>query len=38
MIIFERKVLMNDCAEPDFFRDSGLVENPYPYYETLRQR
>ncbi|AGC64441.1 cytochrome P450 150A5 Cyp150A5 [Mycobacterium liflandii 128FXT] len=29
---------MNDCAEPDFFRDSGLVENPYPYYETLRQR
>lgn len=29
---------MNDCAEPDFFRDGGLVENPYPYYETLRQR
>jgi cytochrome P450 family 150 subfamily A5 len=30
--------MVNDFAEMDFFRDSRLVENPYPYYEALRQQ
>ncbi|KZS68495.1 cytochrome [Mycobacterium kansasii] len=29
---------MSDFAEMDFFRDDRLVENPYPYYEALRQQ
>lgn len=29
---------MNDFTEMDFFRDSRLVENPYPYYEALLQQ
>ena len=29
---------MNDFTEMDFFRDARLVENPYPYYEALRQQ
>lgn len=29
---------MNDVAAMDFFRDGRLVENPYPYYEALRQQ
>ncbi|MBW0016118.1 MAG: cytochrome P450 [Mycobacterium sp.] len=29
---------MTDFSELDFFRDRRLVENPYPYYEALRQR
>ncbi|MFY2859015.1 cytochrome P450 [Mycobacterium sp. THU-M104] len=30
--------MVNDLTEMDFFRDQSLVENPYPYYEALRQR
>ena len=30
--------MANDFAEMDFFRDQRLVENPYPYYEALRQQ
>jgi len=29
---------VNDFTEMDFFRDARLVENPYPYYEALRQQ
>ncbi|BBX94990.1 cytochrome P450 [Mycobacterium lacus] len=29
---------MRDVTEMDFFRDHRLVENPYPYYEALRQQ
>jgi cytochrome P450 len=29
---------VDDFAEMDFFRDQRLVENPYPYYEALRQQ
>ncbi|OSC39941.1 cytochrome P450 [Mycobacterium decipiens] len=29
---------MSDGTELDFFRDDRLVENPYPYYESLRRR
>src|SRR5271165_3470410 len=30
--------MVNDFTEMDFFRDKRLVENPYPYYEALRQQ
>lgn len=30
--------MVNEFAEMDFFRDGRLVENPYPYYEALRQQ
>ncbi len=30
--------MVNDFTEMDFFRDQRLVEDPYPYYEALRQR
>ncbi|MCV7078988.1 cytochrome P450 [Mycobacterium szulgai] len=30
--------MVNDFTEMDFFRDARLVDNPYPYYEALRQR
>ncbi|MGP2442716.1 cytochrome P450 [Streptomyces sp. JW3] len=26
------------AAQPDFFRDAGLVEDPYPYLDALRAR
>ena len=29
---------MNDFTEMDFFRDSELIADPYPYYEALRQQ
>ncbi len=29
---------MNEFADMDFFKDARLVEDPYPYYESLRQR
>ena len=29
---------MANDLEMDFFRDQRLVENPYPYYEALRQQ
>jgi cytochrome P450 family 150 subfamily A5 len=30
--------MVNDFTEMDFFRDDRLVENPYPYFEALRQQ
>ena len=30
--------MVNDFTEMDFFRDQRLVEDPYPYYEALRQQ
>ncbi|MBO0880791.1 MAG: cytochrome P450 [Mycobacterium sp.] len=30
--------MANDFTEVDFFRDDRLVENPYPYFEALRQQ
>lgn len=30
--------MTNEFSELDFFRGSELIENPYPYYEALRQR
>src|SRR6201987_239376 len=30
--------MVNDFTEMDFFRDARLVEDPYPYYEALRQQ
>src|SRR6516225_5786779 len=30
--------MVNDFTEMDFFRDRRLVEDPYPYYEALRQQ
>ncbi|MGH3542082.1 MAG: hypothetical protein ACRDT5_01970 [Mycobacterium sp.] len=30
--------MVNDFTETDFFRDDRLVENPYPYFEALRQQ
>jgi cytochrome P450 family 150 subfamily A5 len=30
--------MVNDFTEMDFFRDERLVENPYPYFEALRQQ
>ncbi|HUH68927.1 MAG TPA: cytochrome P450 [Mycobacterium sp.] len=30
--------MVNDFTEMDFFRNQRLVENPYPYYEALRQQ
>ncbi|MDQ1689969.1 MAG: cytochrome family subfamily, partial [Pseudonocardiales bacterium] len=30
--------MVNDVTELDFFRDRGLVEDPYPYYEAMRQQ
>ncbi|HTX98227.1 MAG TPA: cytochrome P450 [Mycobacterium sp.] len=30
--------MVNEFTEMDFFRDQRLVENPYPYYEALRQQ
>jgi cytochrome P450 len=30
--------MANDFDEMDFFTDRRLVENPYPYYEALRQQ
>jgi cytochrome P450 family 150 subfamily A5 len=30
--------MVSDFTEMDFFRDARLVENPYPYYEALRQQ
>src|SRR6195952_5444629 len=30
--------MVNDVTELDFFRDKGLVEDPYPYYEAMRQQ
>src|SRR6201996_4459543 len=30
--------MVNEFTEMDFFRDARLVENPYPYYEALRQQ
>ena len=30
--------MANDFAEMDFFRDKRLVEDPYPYYEALREQ
>src|SRR5947209_9112491 len=30
--------MVNDFTEMDFFRDSRLVEDPYPYYDALRQQ
>ncbi|MCV7197839.1 cytochrome P450 [Mycobacterium angelicum] len=30
--------MVNDFTEMDFFRDARLVDNPYPYYEALRQQ
>ncbi len=30
--------MANDVTELDFFRDSRLIEDPYPYYEALRQQ
>jgi cytochrome P450 len=30
--------MVNDFDEMDFFTDRRLVENPYPYYEALRQQ
>lgn len=29
---------MNDFAAMDFFRDDRLIEDPYPYFDTLRQQ
>src|SRR6195952_948622 len=30
--------MVNDVTELDFFRDKGLVEDPYPYYEAMRRQ
>ena len=30
--------MADDITELDFFRDQRLVEDPYPYYEALRER
>ncbi|MGH3556790.1 MAG: cytochrome P450 [Mycobacterium sp.] len=30
--------MVNDFTEMDFFRDDRLVENPFPYFEALRQQ
>jgi cytochrome P450 len=30
--------MADDLTELDFFRDDRLVENPYPYFEALRQQ
>ncbi len=30
--------MVNDCTAMDFFKDKRLVENPYPYFEALRQQ
>src|SRR6516164_3208219 len=30
--------MVSDFTEMDFFRDARLVEDPYPYYEALRQQ
>jgi cytochrome P450 len=30
--------MVNGFTEMDFFRDQRLVEDPYPYYEALRQQ
>ena len=30
--------MVSDFTDMDFFRDARLVENPYPYYEALRQQ
>ena len=30
--------MVNDFTEMDFFRDARLVDDPYPYYESLRQQ
>jgi cytochrome P450 family 150 subfamily A5 len=30
--------MVNDLTEMDFFRDKKLVEDPYPYYEALREQ
>ncbi len=30
--------MVNDFTELDFFRGSELIEDPYPYYESLRQQ
>src|ERR1700753_4358965 len=30
--------MVNDFAEMDFFRDKQLVQDPYPYYEALREQ
>ena len=30
--------MVNDFTELDFFRDKRLVEDPYPYYEAMRQQ
>lgn len=38
ILISEREVLVSEYGELDFFRDERLVENPYPYYEALRER
>jgi cytochrome P450 len=30
--------MVNDFTAMDFFRDDRLVENPYPYFDALRQQ
>ena len=30
--------MVNDFTAMDFFRDSRLIQDPYPYYESLRQQ
>ena len=30
--------MVNEFTEMDFFRDSELIEDPYPYYEALRNK
>ena len=30
--------MANEFSELDFFRGTELIENPYPYYEALRER
>jgi cytochrome P450 family 150 subfamily A5 len=32
------QAMVNDFTEMDFFRDARLVDDPYPYYESLRQQ
>src|ERR1700727_481890 len=34
----ERCEMVNDFTDLDFFRGSELIADPYPYYESLRQR